>query len=274
MSYSTLLVHVDLDGEIGGRIRLAAGLADHFHSHLIGAASWMARPPFVVEGIAIDPAPTEEDYKEMREVLGRRGKEFRAFVGTDRSKVEWRSSLDFPTEFVAREARAADLVIIGRDRKPSDPYRSTDSGALVLRAGRPVLTVPPEIQSLALRRAVIAWQDTREARRAVQDALPFLKAAKEVIVMEATESGGVEDAMHRLKDVGNYLSRHGVTAVAQRVRPIEGTASGALLRLVEEQSVDLIVSGAYGHTRLGEWIFGGMTQDLLTQSPVCCLLSH
>jgi nucleotide-binding universal stress UspA family protein len=58
------------------------------------------------------------------------------------------------------------------------------------------------------------------------------------------------------------------------VRPIEGTASGALLRLVEEQSVDLIVSGAYGHSRLGEWIFGGMTQDLLTQSPVCCLLSH
>ena len=51
MSYSSLLVHVDVDGEIGGRVRLAAGLADQFHSHLIGAASWMARPPFVVEGV-------------------------------------------------------------------------------------------------------------------------------------------------------------------------------------------------------------------------------
>ena len=117
MSYSSLLVHVDVDGEIGGRVRLAAGLADQFHSHLIGAASWMARPPFVVEGLPIDPEPTEEDYKEMREVLSRRGKEFRAVVGGERSKVEWRSSFDFPTEFVAREARAADLVIIGRDRK-------------------------------------------------------------------------------------------------------------------------------------------------------------
>ena len=92
--------------------------------------------------------------------------------------------------------------------------------------------------------------------------------------MEVTETGSVEDSMHRLKDVGRYLSRHGVTALAEWVRPIEGTASGALLRVVEEQSVDLIVSGAYGHTRLGEWIFGGMTKDLLTLSPVCCLLSH
>ena len=274
MSYGSLLVHVDVDGEIGGRVRLAAGLADQFHSHLIGVASCMARPPFVAAGLPVVAESTEEDYQEIREVLSRRGMEFRAAVGGEGSKAEWRSSLDFPTEFVAREARAADLVIIGRDRKPYDPYRSTDTGALVLRTGRPVLSVPPEIQSLTPRRVVIAWKDTRESRRAVQDALPFLKAAREVIVMEVTELNSVEDTMHRLKDVGKYLARHGVTAVAEWVRPIEGTASNALLRLVDEQSVDLIVCGAYGHTRLGEWIFGGMTQDLLTQSPVCCLLSH
>jgi hypothetical protein len=156
----------------------------------------MARPPFVVEGVMIDPEPTEEDYKEMRAVLSRRGKEFQACVGEARSRVEWRSSLDFPTEFVAREARAADLVIIGRDRKSYDPYRSTDAGALVLRTGRPVLAVPPGVQSLAAKRVVVAWKDTREARRAVQDALPLLQGAEEVIVMEVTETGGVQDAMH------------------------------------------------------------------------------
>lgn len=274
MSYSTLLVHVDVDGELGGRVRLAAGLADQFHSHLTGIASWMPRPPFVVEGVTLDPAPTEEGYNEMRAVLSRRGKEFRACAGADRSQVEWRSSLEFPTEFVAREARAADLVIIGRDRKSYDPYRSTDSGALVLRTGRPVLVVPLGIQSLAAKRVVIAWKDTREARRAVQDALPFLRAAKEIIVMEVAKWGSEQESLHRLKDVGGYLSRHGITALAEWVRPIEGTEAGALLRLVEEQSVDLIVAGAYGHSRLGEWIFGGMTQDLLTKSPVCCLLSH
>jgi nucleotide-binding universal stress UspA family protein len=278
MPYSSLLVHVDVDGELGGRVQLAAGLADRFHSHLIGVASWMARPPFVVEGVTIDPEPTEEDYEEMRAVLSRRGKEFRDCVSAGRSQIgsqiEWRSSLDFPTEFVAREARAADLVIAGRDRKSYDPYRSTDAGALVLRTGRPVLVVPPNIRSLVANRVAVAWKDTREARRAVQDALPFLLGAKEVLLVEVTEAGSVEDATRRLKDVARYLSRHGVTALAERVRPIEGTASGALLRLAEEQSVDLIVSGAYGHTRLGEWMFGGVTQDLLTRSPVCCLLSH
>ena len=91
MSYSSLLVHVDVDGEIGGRVRLAAGLADHFHSHLIGAASWMARPAFVVEGVVIDPEPTEEGYKEMRAVLSRRENEFRTYAGETRSQVEWRS---------------------------------------------------------------------------------------------------------------------------------------------------------------------------------------
>ena len=274
MSYSTLLVHVDVDGELGGRVRVAAGLADQFSSHLIGAASWMPRPPFVVEGVTLDPGPTEEGCEEMRLVLSRREKEFRACVGQDRSQIEWRSSLEFPTEFVAREARAADLVIIGQDRKSYDPYRSTDSGALVLRAGRPVLAVPPGIQSLAAKRAVIAWKDTREARRAVQDALPFLQGATEVIVMEVAETGSEQESLLRLKDVGGYLSRHGITALAERVRPVEGTESGALLRLVEEQSVDLVIAGAYGHSRLGEWMFGGMTQDLLTRCPVCCLLSH
>ena len=274
MSYNTLLVHVDVEGEIGGQVRLAAGLADHFQSHLIGAASWMARPAFVVESVVIDPDPTKEDYKKMRAVLSAREKEFRACVGETRSRVEWRSSLEFPTEFVAREARAADLVITGRVRSPYDPYRSTDSDALVLRTGRPVLVVPPGLQSLNAKRVVIAWKDTREARRAVQDALPFLLGAKEVLVVEVTETGSVEDSMHRLRDVARYLSRHGVAALAEWVRPIGGSASGDLLRVVEEQSVDLIGAGAYGHTRLGEWIFGGMTEDLLTQSPVCCLLSH
>ena len=144
MSYNSLLVHVDVDGEIGGRVRLAAGLADQFHSHLIGAASWMARQPLVVAGLPVDPEPTVG--RAMRRCVQSSAGAKRNFATAwvwGRSQVEWRSSLDFPTEFVAREARAADLVIVGRDRKSYDPYRSTDPGALVLRTGRPVLVVPP-----------------------------------------------------------------------------------------------------------------------------------
>jgi len=274
MSYATVLVHIDADGELGGRVRLAAGLADSFRSHLIGAAAWMPRPAFAVEGVIIDPEPTDADYEEMRATLSKRGDQFRAVAGAGRRQVEWRSSLDFPTEYIAREARAADLLIIGRDRTSFDPYRSTDAGALILRVGRPVLAVPPSINTLAAKRVVVAWKDVREARRALQDALPFLHVAQEVIIVEVCEAGDERKAQSRLKDVASYLARHRITTVAERVRTVEGTASTAVLRLVEEASAELIVAGAYGHSRLGEWVFGGMTQDLLARSPVCCLFSH
>jgi nucleotide-binding universal stress UspA family protein len=71
------------------------------------------------------------------------------------------------------------------------------------------------------------------------------------------------------------LARHRIAAaIADRVIPVDGTVANSLLRLVQDESADLIVAGAYGHTRLGEWIFGGMTQALLAECPVCCLLSH
>jgi nucleotide-binding universal stress UspA family protein len=150
-----------------------------------------------------------------------------------------------------------------------------DPGALVLRAGRPVLAVPPGVNSLGGRRIVVAWKDSREARRAIQDALPFLRRADEVIVVEVCEtSDEVTDSQARLRDVAQYLKRHQIKAVAERVRPVEGAAVNSLLRLAQDESADLIVAGAYGHSRLGEWIFGGVTQGLLARSPVCCLFSH
>jgi nucleotide-binding universal stress UspA family protein len=274
MAYASLLVHIDAEGDLDGRIELAAALADRFQSRLIGAAAKMPRPAFAVEGVVIDHEPTEKDRADMRESLRKRGEQFQAAAQGGRRVVEWRSALEFPAEFIAREARAADLVIISREPKPYDPYRYADAGALVLRAGRPVLVVPAGVRSLAPRRVLIAWKDTREARRAVADALPFLHVAAEVILLEVCERGDEQPAQTRLKDVASYLSNHRLAAVTERVRPVDGSVSHTLLRLVEEQSVDLVVAGAYGHSRLGEWIFGGMTQDLLTGSPVCCLLSH
>jgi nucleotide-binding universal stress UspA family protein len=268
------MVQVDGNGALDGRVRLAAKLADRFQSHLIGISASMPRPPFAVEGVVIDPKLTAADLQKMSAALNKRGEEFKAAVGMDGRRVDWRCSQEFPSEYIAREARAADLVIISRERNVYDPYLFPDPGALVLRAGRPILAVPPGVDSLTGRRVVVAWKDTREARRAIQDALPFLQRADEVIVGEVCETSGVDDCHKRLRDVAQYLARHRVTAVAERVRPVEGTAEDALLRLVQDESADLIVAGAYGHSRLGEWIFGGMTQSLLASSPVCCLLSH
>ena len=137
MSYAAIMVYVEPDGSLSGRVKLARQLAHHLDSDLIGVSAWMPRPSFVVEGVVVDPAPGEPELQAMQAALDKKGEQFRAAAVLKGKIVQWRSGLDFPTEFVARESRAADLIIVGRDESPHDPYRSTDAGALVLRAGPP-----------------------------------------------------------------------------------------------------------------------------------------
>jgi hypothetical protein len=132
-------------------------------------------------------------------------------------RVEWRSILDFPTEAVAREARSADLVIIPAIARSRDPFRALDPGSAILKAGRPVLVVPTDLASLSPRRIAIAWKDTREARRAVLDALPFLQKSDSVVIVEMLEEGRSNGASDRLRDVARYLARHRVEIITEQV---------------------------------------------------------
>jgi nucleotide-binding universal stress UspA family protein len=179
-----------------------------------------------------------------------------------------------PTEYVACEARAADLVITGsnRDGILLDPMRQVDPSALVMQVGRPVFVVPPEAEYLKLSNMLVAWKDTREARRAVSDALPLLHRAKYVEVVEVVEGDADRSAAEaRVNDVAAWLGRHAVTA---RGRTIHATRESERLDALWEEGADLVVAGAYGHTRLQEWVFGGVTRNLLTRSRRCSLLSH
>jgi nucleotide-binding universal stress UspA family protein len=210
----------------------------------------------------------------MKTLLDQKGKEFCAAFGRPDRRVEWRSILDFPTEAIAREARAADLVIIGNVKENRNPFRALDPARAILNSGRPVLVVPEGVRSLSARKIAVAWKDAREARRVVYDALPFLQSAQAVVLTEILEEGEDARAADRLNDVANYLSRHRVDMITQQVRPADVTASDSLIRFVQDENIDLLVAGAYGHSRLGEWAFGGVTRGLLAKSPVCCLLSH
>ena len=106
-----------------------------------------------------------------------------------------------------------------------------------------------------------------------RDALPFLQLAKEVLILGIDE-GQPETAKAHLSDVAAYLCRHGVAATREVWRQPRGPVAAVILHVVREEDADLIVAGGYGHTRLGEWIFGGVTHELLASSPVCCMLSH
>ena len=194
--------------------------------------------------------------------------------GVDEHPVEWRSALDFPTEFVTREARGADLGIVGRGQAPGGTSGSLDPGDLLMRVGRPVLRAPKGVDRLRAQRIVVGWKDTRDLRRAVGDAILILQLAQEVILIELSELAEQPDAARHLDDVTNYLVRPGVIIGAKLYYRAERPVTDELLRLAIEEKGDLIVTGGYGHSRLGERIFGGVTRNLLEASPICCLFSH
>jgi nucleotide-binding universal stress UspA family protein len=282
MGYAAILVHVDADADSDPRVRLARELAARCNATLIGAGAWAPQSTGTGDiageeqgGDGADFVGGEEpDKPQIAEIsawLGRLGEHFRASAGDKR--VEWRSAVDFPTEFVVREARAADLVIVGPDRT-GDSYRSLDPGSVVIGAGRPVLLVPSGIDSLEARRILIGWKNTREARRAVRDALPLLRKAEHVIAVHVAETDWQFDSGEELEDTARYLARHEVKVATQIEPPSKAGGAGELIRLAKEQGADLIVTGGYGHSRIGEFIFGGVTRELLATSAICCLFSH
>lgn len=267
MTIAAIMVTVDFDAASKARISLAADLARRFGSLLIGVAGWplIKRP---VETLS-DSELAERASKELRNL----GQRFQKIAEEVAVRVEWRASLDFPRDVIPKEARAADLLVIGQGMLPGDVVHSYDPGTIILAAGRPVLVVPPGIDRLEVSRVLVAWKDTREARRAVHDALPFLKLAEEVSIAVA-KTPGTEDADAQIADVANYLNRHDVR-IAQQISTVTNEdEEGVLLDLARQHRATLIVAGAYGRTRLSEWIFGGVTRHLLLKSPVPCLLAN
>ena len=137
-----------------------------------------------------------------------------------------------------------------------------------------MIVVPPNVDTLEAARIIVGWKDTREARRALRDALQFLQRAEAVTIVEVGDEETEARARARAADVARYLGRHKVQVGPSIAARTKGGVADELIRLAKVEGADLIVAGAYGHSRLGEWAFGGVTRDLLASSPVCCLLSH
>jgi nucleotide-binding universal stress UspA family protein len=272
MSFAAIMVHFDGGPNSHHRLRLAIDLANRFEAALIGIAGRSYLPPFLANGNAAGAQRTSDEQQEMRHVLAEIGEKFHAAT-KHVMHVEWRGIPEDVNNLVANEARAADLVIIGRARDPGDLYYALDPGITILRAGRPLLVVPEGIDSLQARRVIVAWKDAREARRVVRDALPLLKKAERVMIVEVCEDGTEAQSLQHMNDLASYLLHHKVI-VAEKAYLHEQPVANELLRFAKDENADLIVAGGYGHSRLGEWMFGGVTRGLLRDSPICSLFSH
>jgi nucleotide-binding universal stress UspA family protein len=273
MSFATLMVHFDAGPNSHHRLRLAVDLTNRFEAALIGIAGRSYLPPFLADGNAVSTERKNDEQQEMTHFLAEIGEKFHA-AAKHVSHVEWRGIPDDATNLVANESRAADLVIIGREQGSENRYYALDPGITIIRAGRPVLVVPERIDSLEARRIVVAWKDTREARRAIRDAIPFLKGAEEVMIVEICEHGTEAQSQQHINDLKDYLRDHKIGVAEKAYLHTEQPVANELLRFAKDEKADLIVAGGYGHSRLGEWIFGGVTHGLLRDSPICSLFSH
>lgn len=275
MSYATLMVHLEPGRPNTGLLKVTAELASRFGAGVIGVAVRQPMQMLYGDGY-VSGDVYQQDRDEIVKELEAAEAEFRSALEGRVAFVEWRSAQRFAylAGYLADEARCADLVLTGvASGDFLDASRNVDIGELIMLAGRPVLIVPTTASTLKLERVLVGWKDTREARRAVSDALPLLALATEVKVVEIALADDLAAADQHVADVVAWLKRHGIQAQGNALLST-GDDATALYAVGQDQGADVVVAGAYGHNRLREWAFGGVTRDLLLSASRCSLVSH
>lgn len=270
-AFRSLLLHVQ-DSPAGlARLGAAVDLARRLDATVAGVAA-EAIDPMIFSGWGVNGEVLMDLKNALAEGFKRAERAFREqSAGLE---TEWRCIEDAPINAVLQAARSADLIVASRRATPTGAVRQCDAGQLVLKSGRPVLLIPDAGGTLAAEAIVVAWKDTREARRAVADALPFLRSAREVLVMEVCHPAEGEQANRSAAAVADHLKRHGVKAHAKARLALDVDTAVELQIAASTLGADLIVAGGYGHSRIGEWVLGGVTQDLLSMQQGFLLLSH
>lgn len=281
MNPTSLMVRLSADAPNVALLKLTSDLAARLKvGKVIGIS---ARQPIQIYGspeMYVPPELVNWDRAQIDRELKEAEKEFRSAFEGKAAAVEWRSTVvtyGSIADYVAEQMRAADLLVSAPQEGSSlfDRSRYVNIADLVLRAGKPVLIGASSEDKVDLRTAVVGWKNTREARRAVQDALPLLRLADRVVVVEIAAAEDLADARTRTGDVADWLTGHGIAASARAVPAASGEAQ-QLRNIASDLELDagLVVGGAYGHTRLREWVLGGVTRDLLLQPTRCSLVSH
>jgi nucleotide-binding universal stress UspA family protein len=277
MSLKDVLVYVGTDAACPSRVEVAARLAVWHDAHLTGLHV-MASPP-IPGYIAVElPREVHEiEARRLRENAERARHLFDSAVhAVGAPRVEWRAEEGDILGTARLHGRYFDLVVVGQGIDLDDPTGALNvlPEELALSIGRPVLVVPRYGTFVALGdRVLVGWNASREAARAVNDALPLLQRAQKVTVL-SIDPGDHPDQRIPGADIALHLARHGVNAVADQIRGADISVGDMLLSRAADLGADLIVCGAYGHSRLREMVLGGATRHLLQHMTVPVLMSH
>ena len=276
MPFKTLMVHMKLGHANSDLLRITSSLAAGFDARVVGIAACPPTAMIYSDGY-IPGNFIEQDREEIdREIKAAETEFFGAFQNWA-GGTEWRSATIYESvaSYVSRESRSCDLVITsGISRDIQDTARPENPGDIVMQAGRPVLVVPRTNNILSMDRMAVAWKNTREARRAIADALPLLGLAKHVTVLEIAHADEQRCVTTQLTEICGWLKKHGISAEPKFAAAAKGDDAHQLNAAMEALSIGVVVAGAYGHSRLREWALGGFTRDLMLQAQYCVLLSH
>jgi nucleotide-binding universal stress UspA family protein len=280
MAYKNLILHVDSTRACASRNAVAIQLAATLQAHLTAV---YVVPEFIAAGFAGAYLNADLQSAIGRE-LGDRGKAaLAAFEEAARRQAisyETRLELGYEAEFadlLALHARYADLMILGQP----DPDDDSAGGRhlperVVLGSGRPALMLPYIGARLTIgQRVAIAWDASREAARAVADAMPFLAQARAVtVVLVNPRPSWLGHGAEPGADIALHLARHGIKVEVKRIEAPDLDPADALLAHIADDSIDLLVMGLYGHSRLRETVLGGVSRKMLQSMTVPVLMAH
>lgn len=278
MSYKDILVHLDSSPACETRIDFGVQLARKFDARLTGLYVVGLAPMHQYAEADLGPELVEAHDRYMREAAHEAERIFQDRSRSANISAEWLQVEGALPDLVLLHGRFADLIVAGqRNTERLDPGTAPELPEhLILDAGRPVLIVPHTgIFPTVGERVAIAWKSNRGAARAVNDALPFLKTAKEVCVIAINPEDGISgDGSHPAEDVVAHLARHGITAQARNLKAERGTLGQTLRDTIVDLGADLVVMGAFGRSRWRELILGGMTRTMLAKMAMPVLMSR
>ena len=256
-------VAVDFAASIGARL---SAIACEIRISVPG--SFIA-PVFNVQGMADTEARKSREQAEAGLAAFQKAAENKSVF---EERILGRCYAPESAKVLVEYARLRDLTIIPAESNEFSDQRHAE--ALIFESGRPVMVLPREPRKpFALNRATVAWDFSRQAARAVGDALPLLTKAKRVHIVIVTNEKRI-DTQRSGPEIAKHLARHGVDVILDTVDAAGRSIGDVLQATTREHDSDLLVMGAYGHSRFREFVLGGATRSMVNSPPLPVLLSH